>query len=87
VSIHDDHQYSDPSPWMNDVRPGDRLRLDPYWNATSGPSNRLPDVVEVAEVEAGANSHSGVAFTLRATDPSGRPWKLDAAWFLGPEGP
>lgn len=85
MSVHDEHTFSDPAPWMHDVRPGERLRIDPYWNATSGPGGRLSDVVEVAKVEVGANTQSGVAFTLRATDRSGRPWRLDAAWFLGPE--
>ena len=76
---------SGPASWMHDVRPGHRLRVDPYWNATSGPSNRLTDLVEVVEVISPARSQTGVMFVLRFTGADGEPVVLDAAWFLGPE--
>lgn len=74
-----------PPPWVKDVKPGDRLRLDPYWNETSGPRLKLPEVVEVAYVREGVNSQSRTMFELRESDRSGRVVSLDAGWFLGVE--
>lgn len=76
-----------PSPpsWVKDVKPGDRLRLDPSWNETSGPGLKLPEVVEMAYVREGAGCQSGVMFELRESDRSGRVVSLDAGWFLGVE--
>lgn len=78
-------RYPAPAPWVFEVRPGDRLRLDPGWTETSGPSNKLPEVVEVVEVIRGRACQSGVEFVLPHRDANGQEATLDAAWFLGPE--
>ena len=68
------------TPWFKDVKAGDALSPDPFWNKTERKQNHLPPATKVIDVQS-ATSQTGMLFKV-ATMSGEERW-LDAGWFTG----
>lgn len=63
------------------LKPGDEVRINPFWNRTEPPARKILSPTEVVAVDKSSLIHSqtGVMVTVRSA--SGLLVKIDAGWF------
>lgn len=70
--------------WLDELKPGDRIEVQPYWNETTK-TEKLIGPLEVVSIGRTSRSQSGALVSVRE---EGKEFSicLDAAWFIGPYG-
>lgn len=69
------------SAWYEDVKVGDMLNVDPEFNKSERPPNRIANPARVLDVITGVVSQSRVMFCVATGNGGTRT--LDAGWFTG----
>jgi len=69
--------------WIDNIRIGDTVRIDPYWNATTPNYLRINPSPKVTGVLRGSKCETGTLIQVK--NKSGGDIWLCAGWFIDPE--